>query len=244
MNVLIVDDEPLARERLAAMLQEIEGDYVLAGEAANGIEALEQIERLQPDIVLLDIHMPGMGGIEVARHLLQREDSPAVIFTTAYDEYALAAFEAQAVGYLLKPVDAAQLTRSLNTACILQEGQLKEVDSVAGTKRSFISFRLRGDLQLVPVSDVRYFRAEQKYVEMRHSDGIALIEESLKSLEDEFADQFVRIHRNALVANKAIAGLERDSLGRSHIRLFGCDERLDVSRRHVSEVRQLLKSRS
>jgi len=244
MNVLIVDDEPLARERLVAMLQEIEGGYVLAGEAANGIEALEQVEALQPDILLLDIHMPGMGGLEVARHLSQQSVSPAVIFTTAYDEHALAAFDAQAVGYLLKPIQAEQLSRTLHTASILHEGQLKEGDAVAGSRRTFISFRLRGDLQLVPVSDIKYFRAEQKYVEMRHSDGIALIEESLKSLEDEFAGQFVRIHRNALVANKAIAGLERDSLGRNHVRLFDCDERLDVSRRHVAEVRRLLKARS
>ena len=243
MKILIVDYEALARERLVAMLAEAEGGYEVVGEAANGTQAIKLSTSIKPDILLLDIHMPGMSGLEVAMHLSEQEDAPAIIFTTAYDEYALAAFEAQAIAYLLKPVQAEQLLRSLQKASQLKQGQLQELQSATGSQRSHISVKTRGDLQLVPTSDVMYFRADQKYVEMRHPGGVALIEESLKSLEEEFPDRFMRIHRNALIATDAVMGIERDGLGRCYAVLSGCDEKLDVSRRHVTALRQLLKSR-
>ena len=244
MKVLIVDDEKLARERLQALLQEIAGDYVVIGEAADGQQAVKEAQRLKPDIVLLDIKMPGMDGIEAARHITALENAPAIIFSTAYDEHALSAFEINAIGYLLKPVQTEKLERVLQTASKLKQGQLAELETTrAGKQRSHIGVRMRGDLQLVPVAEVIYFRAEQKYIELRHTGGTALIEESIKSLEAEFGQRFVRIHRNALVALDAIIGMEKDSLGRFQVKLRHCDELLDVSRRHVATLRKLIKLR-
>ena len=243
MKVLVVDDETLARDRLVSMLQDLDNNYQVVGEAANGMQAIEQVLALQPEVLLLDIHMPGMNGLEVATHLTKHENAPAIIFTTAYDEHALAAFEAQAIAYLLKPIQAEQLAGSLKKARQLRHGQLKEIQTRDESKRSHISVKLRGDLQLIPVASVQYFRADQKYIEMRHLGGTSLIEESLKTLEEEFSDKFIRIHRNALIAINAVTGIERDSLGRSYVLLAGCEERLDVSRRHVTVLRRLLKSK-
>jgi len=249
MKVLVVDDEDLARQRLNALVAEYGNGYEVVGEAANGQQALDQIQSLQPDIVLLDIRMPGMDGIEVARHLITLQKPPAVIFTTAYDEHALDAFETQAIGYLLKPIQADRLARALDTAKTLQQGQIQKLAEQQNEKvREHIGVHMRGDLHLVAVKDVIYFRAEQKYIEMYYSNNnnsaMVLIEESLKSLEEEFADRFMRIHRNALVSMPAIVGLERDSLGRSRVKLKNCDDLLEVSRRHVAALRKLLKSRA
>lgn len=243
MKILVVDDEALARERLVAMLNELDGDFQVVGESVNGKQAIEQVLTLEPDTLLLDIHMPVMNGLEVALHLSEHENAPAIIFTTAYDEHALAAFEAQAIAYLLKPIQEDQLVTSLQKARQLQHGQLKDLQDSDETKRTHISVKLRGDLQLIPIANVKYFRADQKYIEMRHLAGTSLIEESLKMLEEEFSDNFIRIHRNALIAINAVIGIERDSLGRSYVLLAGCEERLDVSRRHVTALRRLLKSR-
>lgn len=244
MRVLIVDDETLARERMHALLQELDTEYDVVGEAADGQQAVKDVQRLKPDIVLLDIKMPVMGGIEAARHMAALDDAPAIIFSTAYDEHALAAFEINAIGYLLKPVQAEKLEHALQTASKLKQGQLAELETNrVGKQRSHIGVRNRGDLYLVPVAEIIYFRAEQKYIELRHIGGMALLEESIISLEQEFGQRFVRIHRNALVAFDAIIGLEKDSLGRSRVQLRNCDELLDVSRRHIAALRKLIKSR-
>jgi len=243
VKVLVVDDEALARERLISMMAELDNSYDIVGEAEHGEQAIEKVIALQPDILLLDIKMPGMNGLEVAHHLTKCEQSPAIIFTTAYDDHALAAFEAQAIAYLLKPIQAGQLEQSLKKASQLQHGQLSQLQLETNNKRQHISVKVRGDLQLIPIAGVRYFRADQKYIEMRHATGIALIDESLKSLEEEFAEEFIRVHRNAIVAIKYVTGIERDSLGRSYVLLSDCEEKLDVSRRHVAELRRLLKSR-
>lgn len=252
MKLLIVDDEALARERLRSLLSELDTGsdmkMEVVGEAANGQQAIEQAQALQPDIILLDIRMPGMDGIEASRHLNALSPVPAIIFTTAYDEHALAAFEANAVGYLLKPIKAERLQQSLNKASSLQKGQLQALrESQQNKARSHIGVRTRGDLHLIPVTEICYLRAGQKYVELRYvggmASGTALIEESLKALEEEFSERFVRIHRNALVALECISGLEKDSLGRVRITLKNIDDKLDVSRRHVSALRKLLKAR-
>ena len=244
MKVLVVDDESLARDRLVAMLNDLDGEYQVIGEAENGEQAIEQVIALQPDTILLDINMPGMSGLEVALDLAKHDNPPAIIFTTAYDEHALAAFEVQAIAYLLKPIPADKLLASLQKARQLQHGQLKDIQARNESKRTHISVKLRGVLQLIPIANVQYFRADQKYIEMHHTGGTSLIEESLKALEDEFPESFMRIHRNALIAINAAMGIERDSLGRSFVLLSGCEERLDVSRRHVTTLRRLLKSRS
>ncbi len=242
LRVLIVDDEPPARVRLRRMLEEIP-DVTVAGEAANGLEALELCARLGPDVVLLDVRMPGMDGIEAARHLGTLGDPPAVIFTTAYDEHAVEAFEAQAVGYLLKPVRQEKLARALHRAARVLGAQLAKLSeqSQLGRRRGQICARLGEQLRLIPLADVYYFMAGQKYVTVRHRGGSDLIDEPLRALADEFAPDFVRVHRNALVAVRAVSALERDADGRYLVRLRDCEETLPVSRRHAAETLRLIR---
>jgi two-component system response regulator AlgR len=243
MKILIVDDEAPARARLRRVLEEMD-DCVVSGEAANGSEALQLTARLQPDILLLDIRMPGMDGLEAAQHLQSLEQPPAVIFTTAYNDYAVQAFEAHAVDYLLKPVRRERLVDALQHASLLtrlQANALQEAGA-APVSRQRICASVRGSLQLIEVDDIRYFQADQKYVSVVTADAEVLIEETLKALEEEFADRFVRIHRNALVARDYIAGLERDDEGHGRLQLSGVAGTLEVSRRHIAGIRRLVKA--
>lgn len=239
MRILIVDDEPPARERLADQLAEMPGHEV-AGEAGSGREALALCEQLTPDVVLLDIRMPGMDGIEAARHMRCLPQPPAVIFTTAYDEYAIQAFEAEAVGYLLKPVRLGKLAAALERARRLTGAQISGI-AETGERRRHVCARVQDELRLIPVRDVYYFQADQKYVRACHRHGEDLLDESLKSLEEEFAPDFCRIHRNSLVALEHLAGLDRDERGKPVVRFRRTGETLPVSRRHVGEIRQRLK---
>jgi two-component system response regulator AlgR len=237
LRTLIVDDEAPARARLRRMLEEIE-DVAVVGEAANGRDALAHCASLDPDVVLLDVRMPGMDGIEAARHLGALEDPPAVIFTTAYDEYALQAFETQAVGYLVKPVRREKLLRALRHAARVAGPRLVRLaeQSQFGRRRAHVCARLGEQLKLVPVGDVLYFSAGQKYVTMRHKGGSELIDESLRALENEFAPDFIRIHRNSLVARQYVSAVERAAEGQLIVRLKDCEETLQVSRRHAAEA--------
>jgi two-component system response regulator AlgR len=244
LRVLVVDDEAPARERLRRMLAELDGVEV-AGEAADGHEALACCAALSPDLVLLDIHMPGMDGIEVARHLATLESPPAVIFTTAYDEYAVEAFEMQAVGYLMKPVRQEKLARAVHHAARLATPQLVKLAERArlGRRRSQICTRLGDQLKLVPVPDILYFAADQKYVTIRHRGGRDLIDEPLRALEDEFAPDFVRIHRNSLVALQHVRAVERNAEGHYMVRFKEFDETLPMSRRHAPEALRRIRGR-
>lgn len=235
MRTLIVDDEPPARERLRHLLAELD-EVAVVGEAANGREALELCARLDPDVVLLDIRMPGMDGIEAARHLNALSEPPAVIFTTAHDEYALEAFEAQAVGYLLKPVRREKLARAMRHASRIATPQLLRIaeQSQLGRRRAQICARLGEQLRLIAVEDVYYFSADQKYVTVRHRGGTDLIDEPLRELAAEFAPDFVRIHRNSLVAMRHVRAVERGPEGQYLVRFKECDETLPVSRRHAA----------
>jgi two-component system response regulator AlgR len=237
LRALIVDDEAPARERLRSMLEELT-DVAVVGEATNGYEALDCCATLDPDVVLLDVRMPGMDGIEAARHLGALEEPPAVIFTTAYDEYALEAFETQAVGYLLKPVRREKLARALRHAARVAGPQLARLaeHTQLGIRRAQICARLGDQLRLVPVPDIYYFGADQKYVTVRHRGGSELIDESLRALEQEFAPDFIRIHRNTLVARQHIRAVERTPEGQLVIRLKECEDVLPVSRRHAAET--------
>jgi two-component system, LytTR family, response regulator AlgR len=238
LRVLIVDDEPPARERLRSMLVEA-GDFEVAGEAGNGIEALTLVDRLAPDIVLLDVRMPGIDGLEVARQLATQPEPPAVIFTTAFDEYALQAFESEAIAYLLKPIRAEKLRAALAKAGRLTRPQLQQVASAARepAKRSHIGVRGRDGLKLIPVDEILCFQADQKYTTVRHVKGEDLIEDSLKTLEDEFSPAFVRIHRNALVNTRFLERIARDASGQHFVHLRGFTEALEVSRRMAGDLK-------
>lgn len=244
MHVLIVDDEPPARLRLRGLLQQMD-DVEVVGEAGDGIEALRKVESLDPDVVLLDIRMPGMDGLECARHLGGLNTPPAVIFTTAYDRFAIEAFEAQATDYLVKPVRRERLEAAITRAQrpnAAQRAALEQVSVATGGRRRQICVRVRDTLRLIDVANIYYFRADQKYVTVRHEGGEVLIEDSLKSLEDEFGDAFIRVHRNALVATNAIESLEKTNEGHFQVRIRGVGECLEVSRRLVPEVRKLVRS--
>lgn len=243
MKILIVDDEMPARNRLRALLEEL-GAGTVVGEAANGQQALQMAGELDPDVLLLDIQMPGMDGIETARHLGKLEHPPAVIFTTAFDEYALAAFDAHAVAYLLKPIRKEKLAAALDTVPRVTRAQLNALDEARSepAARSHISARVHGNIQLVNVDEVRYLRADQKYVTVRHGSGEVLVDESLRSLESEFGDRFQRIHRNALVALGFLEKLEKDSDGHCYVCLRGIEDRLQVSRRHLAALRKRMRS--
>jgi two-component system response regulator AlgR len=244
MNILIVDDETPARQRLRLLVEERD-DLTVIGEAGNGIEALEKVQALQPDVVLLDIRMPGMDGIEAARHLDLLDDAPAVIFTTAFDEYAIQAFDARAIGYLLKPVRRERLYKALSQAGRLTRGSLQDLPGQTATaeQRSHVCARVRNELRLIPVDDIAYFQADQKYVRVCHAAGDNLIDDSLKLLEQEFGDRFVRIHRSALVSISHIEALEKTPDGETCIRLRHDDGAvsLTISRRHLADVRRRLK---
>jgi two-component system response regulator AlgR len=237
LKVLIVDDEPPARERLRSLLAEI-ADIQVVGEAANGEEGLRSAVDLSPDVVLLDVRMPGMDGIEAARHLNALEEPPAVIFTTAYDEYAINAFEAQAVGYLLKPIRQEKLAAALSQAGRLTRPQLLKIAAATPSeRRTHIAARHREGLRLIPVEEVQFFFAEQKYTTVRHLKGEDLIEDSLRALEEELGSAFVRIHRNALVSVRFLERIERNADGQYFVRLRGCEAPLQVSRRMAGELR-------
>ncbi|MGK3626420.1 LytR/AlgR family response regulator transcription factor, partial [Acinetobacter sp. A11] len=208
-----------------------------------GQEALEQARLHQPDVILLDIQMPGMNGLVCAEQLSQLNPRPAIVFCTAYDQHALEAFKAQAQAYLLKPIDPVELEQALTQLTQLTQAQLNalpnsELLQDLKTQRHQIAAKTYRGVELIPVENIYYFLADQKYVTVRHKNGSVLIDETLKELETEFADQFIRIHRNALVAVAYLDGLELISSGQYQVRLRGLDERLSVSRRHLSTLRE------
>ena len=244
MRVLIVDDEKLARDRLRELLTDI-GSYTVVGEGMNGSEAVEKSSELNPDILLMDIRMPGMDGLEAAMHLMGMENPPSVIFTTAYDQHALDAFEVNAVDYLLKPIRKDRLANALTKARKLTMRQLKEVNQAReeAPARTHMSVHMRGNIRLVPLPEIIYFLADSKYVVVRTAAEEHLVEDSLVNLEREFSDRFLRIHRNALVSTTFIKGIEKSPSGTWQVSLKGADKKLDVSRRHAANVRRWARNR-
>ena len=219
-------------------------DCEVAGEAGNGRQAVEMAEALAVDAVLLDIAMPVIDGLEAARHLSRLEPRPAVIFCTAYDEHALSAFEAAAVDYLVKPVRLERLVEALErvrTSALAARPETAGATPAVQRQRSHLCARLRGSLRLIPIEDVHYLQAEEKYVVVHHARGEDLIEESLKSLEEEFGDRFVRIHRNCLVASDEFLELKRLPDGQVQAVLRHGKTPLEVSRRCVPALRSRLK---
>jgi two-component system response regulator AlgR len=243
MEILIVDDEPLARQRLARMIEKLENHNVIA-ETDNADAALLAVEKYDPDVVLLDVRMPGKDGLTLAHEISALDCPPAIIFCTAFDQYALDAFGTTAIGYLLKPIKSEQLAEALNKALKLNKvqraaAQIKPVENT--NARNHISAKTRRGIELVPLEDIRYFVADHKYVTVYHRNGENLLDETLKELEEEFGARFIRIHRNALVSVKHIEAIERAPHGQYQIRLADTKQRPIISRRHVSDVKELLK---
>lgn len=238
ITVFIADDESLARERLKRMVANL-SDYTVIGEAENGHEALQHIARQQPDIALLDIRMPGMDGLELASELAKLEVPPAIIFCTAYDEYAIQAFRHQALGYLLKPARSEDLTQALTQARRLTRVQLTELEKQKRSEDSvFIAHSWQGH-ERIPLQDIFYFRADQKYLTVVHRQGETLSDQTLKELEESYQERFVRAHRNALVNLQHVRALTRNAQGQYHLELHNGDQ-VAVSRRHTSTIKQRL----
>jgi len=243
LKVFIADDEEPARERLKTLLEDLAPELPteVVGEAPNGVEAIDLLPPSGAQVLLLDIQMPGMGGLEVARHLARLEHPPRIIFVTAHDRHAVDAFELNALDYLLKPVRAERLAGALKKATVPENAKLEKA---AESPREYLSLAERNRIVLLPVRDILYLRAEEKYVTVRTRAREHLVDEPLIELEREFATRFVRIHRNCLVARAAIRGFERapGEEGEGHwlVVLDGLEERLPVSRRQWPAVRDLV----
>jgi len=242
MKILIADDEYLARARLRGLIDELGIGEVIA-EACNGEETLAMVRLFEPDVVLLDIRMPELDGMEVIQQLALIDSAPAVIFTTAYSDHALAAFEHQAIDYLLKPIRKERLERALKRTEVLKPAKSTLISSVQTPRaRTHISYFKRGELCLIPVDQIDYFDAYEKYVRMHCKEGEVLISEALKNLEAEFSGQFFRIHRHTLVAIAQIIALKRKGMTRSsYILLKDIEKPLKVSQRFLPTLKQFLK---
>ncbi len=254
LRILLVDDEAPARGRLREILADCGADTPneVVGEAASGMQALAMFPDCRAQLALVDIHMPGMSGIEFARHLQVLENPPGVIFVTAHDQYAVEAFEVNAIDYLLKPVRAARLASALGKFTgggRLKREQLERADP--GPRRYFSSAE-RGRVHLVPVEDVLFLKAELKYVTAYTRKREFLIEDSLSQIEQESRGRFVRVHRNCLVAAGLIRGAERlvappgdedsgQEGGQWAVRLEGYPEPIPVSRRQWSAIKALVR---
>lgn len=252
LKILLVDDEPLARDRLRTLLGDIAGQLPseVVGEAGNGLAALAFLREQPVDVVLADIRMPGMDGIELAGHLGGLEPAPAVIFTTAYDNYAVQAFDLNAVDYLLKPVRAQRLLTALQKLPAVSAPAPALLASIGrevrGGGRSHLSCHERGRLLLVPVNEILYLKADLKYVTARTVEREYLLDDALTHLESEFAERFIRLHRAVLVARSALAGFERaagdDAEAYGWALLRGVPEKLPVSRRQWAPAKALVKN--
>ncbi len=236
MKVLVVDDEPLARDRLIRLMQDmdtIDG----AGVATNGIDALHKLSTSDYDVVLLDIKMPGQSGLDVAEQIKKMPNPPAVIFCTAYDEYALDAFRVNAHSYLLKPIQRQALVDALQGCQALNRAQVQALSSTSSVPS--ISFQNGREKERLPLSDIYYFRADQKYVSLYCERGERIVDASLKVLEEQYANYLVRIHRNCLVYRPRVEKLYRDKEGGFWLNLKGVEAPLAVSRRHAKDLKLL-----
>jgi two-component system response regulator AlgR len=248
LRVVVTDDEAPARNRLKDLLEDVSEmlPLELVGEAENGRKLLDLMEKQPVDVVLMDIRMPEMDGLETAQHLQKLDEPPHVIFTTAYDDYAVSAFELHAIDYLVKPIRLRRLHDALARTRSITRVSLDVLNEVAPDARTHLSVQERGKVLLVPIADVRYLRAELKYVTIRTAEREILLEESLSRLEQEFADRFVRIHRNCLVAREYIEAFEKEAADGTEahwvVRVRDVEETLPVSRRQQHIIRQLGKN--
>jgi len=241
VQVLVVDDEPLARARMRTLLAECAAPRaVLAGEAGDAVQARELLQRHRFDVILLDVHMPGLDGLGLARELSLLAHPPAVVFVTAHSEHAVAAFDLDALDYLTKPVRRERLEVALQKVERLVSSAARREEA----SRDALLIQDRGRTERVPLTDVLYFKAELKYITVRTAAKSYILDSSLNDLEERHAAHFLRIHRNALVARRAMRALEKHDDPEEGegwaLRLNGVDELLAVSRRQLGAVREAL----
>jgi two-component system response regulator AlgR len=242
LKVLIVDDEALARSRLRTLLGDCTDPRAeVVGEAGNAVAAMEQIQRAPCDLMLLDIHMPGVDGMTLASNLRAMVAPPKVVFVTAHAEHAVSAFELDAVDYLTKPVRLDRLQQALQKVQRLR-GASEQAETSSGGESLLI--QERGRSERVALSEVIYLKAELKYITVRTAEKEHIYDGALSDLEQKYAHLFVRVHRNALVARRCVRAVEKvhDPVEGEGwmVRLDGCDERLAVSRRQLAAVRESL----
>ncbi len=231
MKLILADDEPLARRRLQALLAEIDDVEILAS-VGDAEAALTACVELQPDLLLLDIQMPGLDGIDAARRLRELPHPPQVVFCTAYEQHAIDAWDVRASDYLLKPVSRQRLERALK--------RVRELAAERG-RSAWLHARVGGEDRRIALDDVLYLAAEDKYVTAHLADGEVLLEDSLKSLHEAHPDRLLRLHRNCLVPRERLLGIRSLADGHAEARIDGCDERLPVSRRNLPTLRKLLR---
>jgi two-component system response regulator AlgR len=246
MKILIADDEPLARDRLLSLIKEIQPTIETAT-ANNGLEVLKQLPIFDPDIVLMDIKMPGLDGLETAKQISQLSTPPAIIFTTAYAEHALDAFDTQAIAYLLKPIKKEQLKKKIEACFQLNKAQSLHKKAQMPL-RTFVSSSSQGHISRIDMDSICYFSADNKYVrviyQLDNKIHKALIDDTLKQLEKDFAAFFIRVHHKTLVKISLLETLSHQPNGQFMLQLAHCHTLIEVSRRHVSEVRKQLKIKS
>ena len=240
MGVLIVDDDKSACERLSRMVGDTPGCCVV-GHAGNGFDAVRKVDELDVDVVLMDIHMPGMDGLEAAYHIGHTERPPRIVFTTAYVQHAFAAFGLDAAGYLLKPIMRERLSDKLEQLRGRHTLGVREPPPPGKKTRSHVYCRVGKALELIAIKNIILFRADHKYTVVHHTAGRNLIDDPLKYLEQEFADRVIRIHRNTLVNKAFIKSFEKDAGGRVLVSLKDFQSKLRVSRRHVANIRDFMK---
>ncbi|PCI69921.1 MAG: DNA-binding response regulator [Piscirickettsiaceae bacterium] len=245
MKILIADDEPLARQRLKRLLIEINADFDILSGASNGLEALNQCISETPDLAILDIRMPTMDGLQAASEIMKAKLNTSVVFVTAYDEYALAAFDKNAIDYLLKPVKKQRLEAMLEKAKQrhLSSGNLAKTHEALSAPRQHLCAHSHLGLQVVNMSDVVCFIADNKYVSAVTATESILLDDSLKMLEKEFGQQFFRVHRNALVNISSIKNISKNVRGQHHVHLDGVEQPISISRRHHPQLNKLLRNK-
>lgn len=245
MKILIADDEPLARQRLKRLVEEISPQHVIYADASNGLEALKQCIALQPELALLDIRMPKMDGLQTAAEIATAQLKTHIVFVTAYDEHAFEAFEKNAIDYLLKPVKLARLTQAIEKAAQFNanSSDIRQATQSLSHPRQHLCAHTHTGLKVLNVNNILFFKADNKYVLAATTSDSILLEDSLKALEKEFTAQFFRIHRNALVNTKAIKSISKSATGQFELHLDGCNEILVISRRHQAELNRFLRQK-
>lgn len=244
LKVLVVDDEALARARLRTLLGDCAAPAALvAGEAADAVQAMTALHRESFDVVLLDIRMPGLDGMALAQSIAALPQPPAVVFVTAHSEHAVQAFELEVIDYLTKPVRLERLQQALQKVeRIAKSGRGTGLDFTD----EILVIQDRGRTERVPLAEVLYLKAELKYITVRTASRSYILDGSLSELEERHSAWFMRIHRNALIARRAVRALEKhfdpeEGEGWA-VRLNGIDEVLAVSRRQLSAVREAIAS--